>query len=110
MEPYLTKKDLHEALDSHSKTENVKIKAMIDTAIGEANAYLLSAFPGGVDQHREIHKQMMVAAEAEEMFWRDLKKDIATKSIWGILHILFILTLGSIAVKLGIASVFGIVK
>ena len=53
---------------------------------------------------------MIAAARAEEMFWRDLKTDIAKKSIWGILHILAVLALGTLAVKFGIGSIFGITK
>lgn len=40
----------------------------------------------------------------------DLRRKIAEKSIWGILHILTLLLLGTIAVKLGVGSVLGIGK
>ena len=53
---------------------------------------------------------MIAAARAEEAFWHDLKIDIAKKSIWGILHILIVLMLGTMAVKFGIGSLFGIGK
>jgi hypothetical protein len=106
----LTKADLDRALTKHSLEETNKIQAMITAAIKEATDYILVAFPDGPKQHREAHEQMIRAAKAEEAFWHDLKFDIAKKSIWGILHILFILALGTVAVKLGIGSVFGLGK
>lgn len=71
---------------------------------------LLHAFPDGIENHRDAHERMVAAARAEEMFWKDLKIDIAKKSIWGILHILFLLAFGTLAVKLGMGSVLGIGK
>lgn len=106
----LTKADLDAALDRHTSDEMPKIKVMIDDAINGAKAQLMHAFPDGIENHREAHERMLAAARAEEAFWSDLKTDIAKKSIWGILHILFLLTVGTLAVKLGIGSVFGILK
>lgn len=106
----ITKKDLEDALNKHTNNEMPKIKIMIDEAINSTQDYIMKAFPNGIENHREAHERMIAAARAEESFWRDLKIRIAEKSIWGILHILIILTLGTLAVKLGIGSVFGLGK
>jgi len=87
-----------------------KIKAMLEGSILDAKRELMHAFPDGIENHREAHERMIAAARAEEEFWHDLKTDIAKKSIWGILHILFLLTIGTLAVKLGVGSVLGIGK
>ena len=110
MSPALTKADIDDALQRHTDDEMPKIKGLVDAAILGAKQELLRAFPGGIENHREAHEQMIAAARAEEMFWRDLKTDVAKKSIWGILQILMILAFGTLAVKLGIGSVLGIGK
>ena len=110
MSEQITKTDLDDALARHMNNEMPRIKAMIDGSIGEAKKQLLHAFPDGIENHRESHERMIAAARAEEAFWKDLKADIAKKSIWGILHILILLTLGTLAVKLGIGPIFGIGK
>jgi hypothetical protein len=106
----ITKADLDDALAKHANDEMPRIKEMVDNAIGDAKKQLLHAFPDGIENHREAHERMIAAARAEEAFWHDLKTDIAKKSIWGILHILFLLTIGTLAVKLGVGSVLGIGK
>jgi hypothetical protein len=110
MAPALTKADIDDALARHTDNEMPKIKAMLEGSILDAKRELMHAFPDGIENHREAHERMIAAARAEEAFWRDLKTDIAKKSIWGILHILFLLTIGTLAVKLGVGSVLGIGK
>ena len=110
MAPALTKADIDDALARHTDAEMPKIKAMLEGSILDAKRELMHAFPDGIENHREAHERMIAAARAEEEFWHDLKTDIAKKSIWGILHILFLLTLGTLAVKLGVGSVLGIGK
>ena len=110
MAPALTKADLDDALRRHTDDEMPKIKGFVDSAILGAKQELMHAFPDGIENHREAHERMIAASRAEEAFWRELKTDIAKKSIWGILHILVVLTLGTIAVKFGIAPIFGIGK
>ena len=110
MAPALTKADIDDALARHTDGEMPKIKAMLEGSILDAKRELMHAFPDGIENHREAHARMIAAARAEEEFWRDLKTDIAKKSIWGILHILFLLTIGTLAVKLGVGSVLGIGK
>jgi hypothetical protein len=110
MEKPITKSDLESALTQHTKDEMPRLKEMIEGAINSAKNELLHAFPDGIEHHREAHERMIAAAKAEEMFWHDLKIDIARKSIWGILHILVLLTIGTLAVKLGVGSVLGIGK
>lgn len=106
----LTKADIDEALNRHTNDEMPKIKALLEESISNAKKELLYAFPDGVENHREAHARMIAAAKAEEAFWSDLKIDVAKKSIWGILHILTILLLGTLAIKLGVGSVIGIGK
>ncbi len=110
MAPALTKADIDDALARHTDGEMPKIKAMLECSILDAKRELMHAFPDGIENHREAHERMIAAARAEEEFWHDLKTDIAKKSIWGILHILFMLTIGTLAVKLGVGSVLGIGK
>jgi hypothetical protein len=110
MSPALTKADLDDALQRHTDDEMPKIKGFVDSAILGAKQELMHAFPDGIENHRASHEQMIAASKAEEAFWRDLKTDIAKKSIWGILHILTVLALGTLAVKFGIGSIFGITK
>jgi len=110
MAPALTKADIDDALARHTDGEMPKIKAMLEGSILDAKRELMHAFPDGIENHREAHERMIAAARAEEEFWHDLKTDIAKKSIWGILHILFLLTIGTLAVKLGVGSVLGIGK
>lgn len=110
MSEQITKTDLDDALARHINKEMPRIKEMVESAIGDAKKQLLHAFPDGIENHRESHERMIAAARAEEAFWKDLKADIAKKSIWGILHILILLTLGTLAVKLGIGPIFGIGK
>jgi hypothetical protein len=110
MNEQITKSDLDDALARHTDDEMPRIKEMVDSAIFSAKMELMYAFPNGIDNHREAHERMIAAARAEEAFWRDLKIDVAKKSIWGILHILMILALGTLAVKLGVGSVIGIGK
>ena len=110
MAPALTKADIDDALARHNDDQMPKIKAMLEGSILDAKRELMHAFPDGIENHREAHERMIAAARAEEEFWHDLKTDIAKKSIWGILHILFLLTIGTLAVKLGVGSVLGIGK
>ena len=106
----VTKADLEDALARHVDAEMPKIKEMIDCSINDAKKQLLFAFPEGIENHREAHERMIAAARAEEAFWKELKTDIAKKSIWGILHILFLLTIGTLAIKLGVAPILGMGK
>jgi len=110
MAPALTKADIDDALARHTDDQMPKIKAMLEGSILDAKRELMHAFPDGIENHREAHERMIAAARAEEEFWHDLKTDIAKKSIWGILHILAVLALGTLAVKFGIGSIFGITK
>lgn len=106
----VTNDDLDEALEIHSLHERAELSLMIDAKVLEARSQILYAFPDGVESHRRAHEAMIAAAKAEEAFWQDLRRDVAKKSIWGILHILSVLLLGTLAVKLGVGSVLGIGK
>lgn len=107
----ITKEDLAEALEAHTNDEMPKIKQLVEEAMVETKTALLNAFPAGdVHAHRVAHEQMMKAAAAEREFWDDLKKDVAKKSIWGILHILIFLAFGTLLAKLGLGAVVGLGK
>ena len=88
----VTNDDLVEALAEHTAQER-KFATELYSAI-------MGAFPDGTEKHRQAHERMIKAAEAEESFWRDLKADIARKSIWGILHILTVLVIAGLGAKL----------
>lgn len=49
---------------------------------------VLSAFPDGVDKHREYHEAIIKAKKAEEEFWIDLRQEVIKKGIVGALVIL----------------------
>ena len=102
--------DLDEALEIHSQRERDELSTMIDAKVLAVRDQLVYAFPDGIEGHRKAHEAMIAAAKAEQEFWQDLRKDVAKKSIWGILHILTVLVLGTLAVKLGVGSVLGIGK
>lgn len=94
----VTNSDLDVALAIHAKEESEHVERMI--------ASILKAFPDGLDNHRMAHEQMIAAAKAEETFWRELKTDVAKKSIWGILQVLCFLAVAGLAAKLGLGAVF----
>ena len=88
----VTNDDLDEALALHAEHDRAYVAALYAKA--------MEAFPDGPEQHRLAHEQMIKAALAEETFWRDLKSEIARKSVWGILHILTILLVAGLGAKL----------
>jgi hypothetical protein len=61
------------------------------------------AFPNGDPiGHRMFHEKRLRAAEAEEDFWRTMKKEIVAKGLWGIIIFLGGLVLMGVSVKFGI--------
>lgn len=63
----------------------------------------LRAFPNeDPTAHRLYHEATMRAAEEQEKFWRELRMDIAKKSIWGVITILVGLILAGVTVKFGV--------
>lgn len=60
-------------------------------------------FPDGPHSHRESHLAWMAAKKAETEFWKELKLEVAKKSAWGFITIVFGLILLGIMAKLGIA-------
>ena len=98
----ITSDEFDEGLAIHSSEERAWMRTEIDR--------ILHAFPDGIDAHRAAHEQMLAAAKAEEAFWRDLRTDVAKKSIWGILQILIILVFGTLAAKLGLGALIGMGK
>ena len=91
----VTHDQLAEALAVQASDYGRWLKAEVDR--------IMHAFPDGVDAHRSAHEAMIKAAQAEEEFWRGLRSDIATKSIWGVLQILLFLVAAGVAAKFGLA-------
>lgn len=60
------------------------------------------AFPDGASAHKLAHQAMIDAANAEQEFWQSLKKEVISKSIWGILRILGILIFAGLLAKAGL--------
>lgn len=76
---------------AHSENEDARVSS------------LLKAFPNEDPiSHRMYHEAVMRAAEEQEKFWRDLRLDMAKKSIWGVVTILVGLALTGVAVKFGV--------
>lgn len=48
---------------------------------------VITAFPDGIENHREYHEAVIKAKKAEEEFWIDLKKEILKKGLFGVLII-----------------------
>lgn len=78
----------------------------IDEVLREL-AEIKEAFPDGVAKHRAAHEAMIATKSAEEMFWRELKLDLAKKGTWGLLVILVGLVLVGLSVKFGITFTKG---
>lgn len=92
---------------SQETPEEQSIEHKLDLILVEVK-HMRSAFPktedGEVDYdgHRKYHEHLIRAAEAQEAFWNDLKKEIIKKGIIGAMIIaLGLLWLGFQA-KLGI--------
>ena len=67
---------------------------------------IMSAFPDGVEPHRQAHLAMIAAAEAEEKFWTDLKFELRRKSLLWLLMIVISLAAAGIGIKTGVLDVF----
>ena len=86
-----------------------KIASQLDQILVELQA-LKSAFPedhqGNVDVvgHRKYHDAKILAAQAEEAFWRELKLDLVKKGAWAIILVVVGLIMTGAAVKLGLGS------
>ena len=88
--------------------DEMNIEHKLDLILQEVK-HMQAGFPkdedGNVDYegHRKYHEHLIRAAEAQEAFWTDLKKEIIKKGILGALIIaLGLLWLGA-QTKLGIA-------
>ena len=88
--------------------EEQSIEQKLDLILDEVK-HMRAAFPkdeeGNVDYdgHRKYHEHLIRAAEAQEAFWNDLKKEIIKKGILGAVVIAIgLLWLGAQA-KLGIS-------
>ena len=80
MDDNITHEDLHKQLKEICKSLEIISRAFPKTSDG-----LLDA-----DGHRRTHEAMIIAAQAQENFWNELKLDLAKKGVWG----LFVIVLG----------------
>lgn len=73
---------------SHASLERqlAEIKATLDRF---AQAFPVDEY-GNVDSagHRQFHESKIAAAEAERVFWQELKLDLAKKGLYAILTVL----------------------
>lgn len=84
-------RDHVEHFDKHAEEESARVERFI------------KAFPNDDPAgHRQYHEAVIRAAEEQEKFWRELRLDVAKKSIWGVVTILVGLALTGVAVKFGV--------
>jgi hypothetical protein len=85
----------------------MNIEHKLDLILDEVK-HMRSAFPknedGEVDYdgHRKYHESLIRAAEAQEAFWNDLKKEVIKKGIIGALIIALGLVWLGFQAKLGV--------
>lgn len=90
---------IQRAFREHEAVDDARLRAAFDRFESEA-------FPDGAASHRHAHQELIEAARAEKDFWRQLRVEMAKKSILGILQILGILLLAGVAAQFGI-NTFG---
>jgi len=92
--------------------EHEEMKEQLDQILLELR-HINRAFPrdeeGNVDHegHRKYHESLIKSAEAQEMFWQELRLEIAKKGTWAILVIVAGLVVVGIASKLGLQAHIG---
>lgn len=88
--------------------EELSIEHKLDLILDEVK-HMRAAFPkdedGNVDYdgHRKYHESLIRAAEAQEAFWNDLKKEVIKKGIIGAMIIALGLVWLGFQAKLGIS-------
>lgn len=94
---------------SQETPEEHSIDQKLDLILDEMK-HMRAAFPkdedGNVDYdgHRKYHESLIRAAEAQEAFWNDLKKEIIKKGIIGALIIALGLVWLGFQAKLGLGT------
>jgi hypothetical protein len=81
--------------------DGLTLEEKVDEALSILES-LTDAFPDGPIKHRESHEAMIAASRAQEVFWAELKLDVAKKGTWGVLVIILGLILAGICVKTGV--------
>ena len=90
-----------------AKSDNAHLDKRFDEVMSELQK-ISGAFaraPDGTvdyDGHRRYHESMIEAAEAQTLFWRELKLEVAKKGVWGLLVIICGLVLVGLSTKFGI--------
>lgn len=80
------------------------ISDTLDSHIAREEAMIAQAFPNGdMNAHRSAHESMMRASQAQETFWRELRLDLAKRSIWGLLLLFLGLAVAGLVYKVGLA-------
>ena len=95
--------ELEEIVDRKFREHEERETVMVEERIA---ALKEEAFPDGAGKHRESHQAMIDAAEAQAEFYQWLKREIITKSIWGILRILAIFLVAGVVAKFGLAPAY----
>lgn len=54
------------------------------------------------EEHKKYHESMILAAEAQQKFWREIRLDVMRKGIWTLTVVLLGLIAVGIKLKLGI--------
>lgn len=94
--------------ERHETPDEQSIEHKLDLILVEVK-HMRAAFPkdedGNVDYdgHRKYHEHLIRAAEAQEAFWNDLKKEIIKKGIIGAMIIALGLVWLGFQAKLGIS-------
>lgn len=94
------------------KQEHEAMKEQLDEILIELRL-INRAFPrdeeGNVDHegHRKYHESLIKSAEAQEMFWQELRLEIAKKGTWALIVIVAGLVVVGLASKLGLQAHIG---
>lgn len=88
------------------------LDAQLKELLGEVRRFH-GAFPRtddgecDLDGHRKYHEALIVAANEQAEFWRDLRRDLAKKGAWSLLLLICGLILTGVMAKLGFATAVG---
>jgi hypothetical protein len=90
-----------------ARSDNAHLNKRFDEIMDELrkiNGAFARNLDGSTDfeGHRRYHESMIESAEAQTLFWRELKLEVAKKGVWGLLVIICGLVLVGLSTKFGI--------